>query len=151
MTQVVSRAARIGGRPGVEVAGVAVGADEGDELDDHDQRPGGGFGQGEPADHLAGQQPAVDVDRLLGDVGQDGVGAAEGDHGGAGEEQALVDEDAAPAERDTDRDDGQGPGGQADGQDEGGAAEAGLVVVQVVVADQRGRGRRRRPSWRVGR
>ena len=42
------------GGPGVEVAGPAVGADERDELDDHDQRSGGRLGQGKAADHLPG-------------------------------------------------------------------------------------------------
>ena len=98
-----------GGDPGVEVAGVAVGADEGDELHHHDQRPGSGLGQGEAADHLARGEPAVDVDGLLRDVGEHGVGAAEGDDRGAGEEQALVDEDAGPAESDRRQGDGREP------------------------------------------
>ena len=78
--------------PRVERARVAVGAEEGDELDHHDQRTGGRLGERQSAHHLPRCQPAVDVDRLLGDVGQDGVGAAEGDDRGAGEEQGLVDE-----------------------------------------------------------
>ncbi len=140
-----------GGYPRVERARGSVGTDEGDELDDHDQRAGGGFGEGETPDHLPGQQPAVDVDGLLGDVGQHGVGTAEGDQGGAGEEQALVDEDAVPAERDTDSDDGNGPDGQSDGEDDAGATKAGSVGMEVVVADQAAAARRRRTSWRVGR
>ena len=86
-----------GGDPGVERAGVAVGAEEGHELDDHDQRAGGGLGQRQAAHHLARRQPAVDLDRLLGHVGEHGVGAAEGDQRGPGEEQPLRGEDAAGA------------------------------------------------------
>ena len=83
--------------PGVERAGVVVGAEERDELHDHDQRAGGGLGQGQAADHVAGGQPAVGLDGPLGDIGEHGVGAAEGDQGGAGEEQPLLGEDAAGA------------------------------------------------------
>ena len=43
-----------GGDPRVEAAGVAVGAEERDELHDHDQRARGGLGEGEAAHHLAG-------------------------------------------------------------------------------------------------
>mgnify|MGYP006171970277 CR=1 FL=1 len=43
--------------------------------------------------------PGQQRERLLGDVGEDGVGTAEGHHRSAGEEHALVDEDdASPSE-----------------------------------------------------
>ncbi len=94
VTQVVSSAASTAATHGLSEPGVAVGAEERDELHDHDQRARRGLGEGEAADHLAGCEPAVDLDGLLGDVGQHGVGAAEGDQRGAGEEQRLVGEDA---------------------------------------------------------
>lgn len=40
--------------PGGERVGVVVGTQEGHELDHHDEGAGGGLGQGQPADHLAG-------------------------------------------------------------------------------------------------
>ena len=105
------------GNPRVQRPGIAIGADERDELHDHDQRPRGGLGQRKPAHHLPRRQPAVDVDGLLGDVGQHGVGAAEGDHRGAGEEQALVDEDAVAAEEQRGHGDRREPQHQPDAQD----------------------------------
>ena len=85
-----------GGDPWVEGPWVVVGADEGHELDHHDQRPGGRLRQGESGDHLAGGEPAVDLHRLLGNVGKNRVGTSEGDQRSAGEEQRLVGEDAVP-------------------------------------------------------
>jgi hypothetical protein len=43
----------------------------------------------------AGREPAVDLDGALSDERDHGVGAAEGDDGGTGEEQALLREQAA--------------------------------------------------------
>jgi hypothetical protein len=54
VTQVVSSAPTDRGRPGVEAAGVAVGAEEGDELHDHDEWAGRGLGEREAVDHLLG-------------------------------------------------------------------------------------------------
>ena len=81
------------GDPRVEAAGVAVGAEERDELHDHDQRARRGLRQGEAPDHLAGRQPAVGLDGRLRDVGEHGVGAAEGHQRHAAEEDPLVHED----------------------------------------------------------
>ena len=85
------------GQPRVEAAGVAVGAEERDELHDHDQRAGRGLGEREAADHLAGREPAVDLHRPLRDEGEHRVGAAERDERRAGEEQPLLGEDAVAA------------------------------------------------------
>ena len=63
----------------------------------------------------------VDLDRLLGDEGEDGVRATEGDDRGAGEEQPLVDEDARPAEQQRDDQDRDEPDDEADREGEGGA------------------------------
>jgi len=87
------------GDPRIEVTGVAVGAEEPDELHDHDQRSRGGLGERESVDHLAGLQPAVDLDGALCDVRQHRVSATERHDCGAGEEQPLVDENVVAAEQ----------------------------------------------------
>ena len=117
VTQTVSSDARTAATHGLSDAGVAIGAEERDELHHHDQRPGGGLSQREPVDHLAAGHPVVGVDRLLGDVGEHGVGAAEGDHGGAGEELALFDEHAVAAEQDGGREHGRRPQDEPEDQD----------------------------------
>ena len=66
--------------------GVAEGGEVADEGQHQDQRPGRGLGHGEAVQHLAGLQPAQRLHGLLGDVGEDGVGAAEGHHRHLGEE-----------------------------------------------------------------
>lgn len=53
--------------------------------------------QAEPTHHFSGGEPTEGLHRLLRDVGEDGVGAAEGHQCGAGEEQALFGEDAVAA------------------------------------------------------
>ena len=68
---------------GLRVPGVAVCAEEADELDDHDERAGGCFGEREAVDHFSGEEPVIDVDRALCNEGQYGVRATEGDHCGA--------------------------------------------------------------------
>ena len=65
---------------GIEHSGIAVGGEEADELEHHDQRSGRGFGKAEAVEHLAGFQPAIMLDRLLPDIGEHRIGAAEGDH-----------------------------------------------------------------------
>ena len=84
-------------RPTGRARRVAVGAEERHELHDHDQRSGRGLGQGQAAHHLPRRQPAVDLHRLLGDVGEHGVRPAEGHDRGAGEEQPLLGEHAVPS------------------------------------------------------
>ena len=97
VTQVVSSAPSMAATHGSSAAGVAVGAEERDEVHDHDQRAGRRLGQRESADHLARRQPAVGLDGALGDEGEHGVGAAERHQRGAGEEQALLGEHAVAA------------------------------------------------------
>ena len=58
-------------------ARIAVCRHEAHELQHHDQRPGVAA---RPSSISAGLQPAVEVDRLPGDIGEHRVGAAEGDH-----------------------------------------------------------------------
>ena len=84
---------------GGSAPGIAEGAHEADELDHHDQRPRRGLGHAEAVQHLAGLEPAVGLDRLLRDVGEHGVGAAEGDHRHLREEDGDLAEDVAGAER----------------------------------------------------
>ena len=56
-------------------------AHESDELQNHDQRPRRCFGETESVHHLTRLQPAVMKQRLLRDIGQHGVGAAESHDG----------------------------------------------------------------------
>ncbi len=72
-------------------------AHETDELQDHDQRAGRGFRQTETIHHLARFQPAIMKQRLLRNVGQDCVCAAERDHGRFAEKQTFFKERALPA------------------------------------------------------
>jgi len=50
-------------------------------------------------EHLARREPAVSSHRLLGDKGQNRIGAAEGDHGHLGEEHSDFGEDMIPAQQ----------------------------------------------------
>ena len=86
-----------------------------------------------------GCEPPVDLDGLLGDVGEHGVGAAEGDHGRAGEEQSLVDVDAVAAEQRGRDSTGAAQSDQADGEDARRRAGRRALGVQGVVGDQRRR------------
>ena len=52
----------------------------------HDQRARRRLGHAEAVEHLAGLQPAVGLDRLLRDIGEHRIGAAEGDDRHLGEE-----------------------------------------------------------------
>ena len=75
-------------RVGAEAAAWRPAADEADERDDHDQRPGRGLAERQAVDHLRRAQPVVVLDGALVDVGQHRVGAAEGEQRGLGEEPA---------------------------------------------------------------
>ena len=77
---------------------VGPAADEADKGDNHDQRAGSGFAERQAVDHLAGGQPVVVFDAALVDVGQHGIGAAEGHQRGLGEEPAHLRERAGGAE-----------------------------------------------------
>jgi len=53
---------------------------------------------------LVGAQPTISLDRLLRHVGEDGIGAAEGDHGELGKEDGYVGEDViAPKQKHEER------------------------------------------------
>jgi hypothetical protein len=68
-------------------AGIAVAGEEADELHDHDQRARRRLRHAEPGQHLVGPQPVILLDRLLRDVGENRVRAAERDDGGLAEEE----------------------------------------------------------------
>jgi hypothetical protein len=99
---------------GGQRARIPKGAHEADELHDHDQRAGRGLGQAQAIQHLAGLEPAVGLDRLLRDVGQHGVGAAESNHRHLREEYGDVREDIARTEREQQRGDRPEPEHEAD-------------------------------------
>ena len=71
--------------------------------------PGRGLGHAEAVQHLARPEPVVVLDRLLRDVGQHGVGAAEGDDRHLGEEEGDLAERVAGAERQQEDGDGSQP------------------------------------------
>ena len=91
-------AAEDAGSQRIEPVGSAIGAEKGDELHNQDQRAGRGLGEAQSRQHLAWRQPAVGFDRLLRDIGKNGVGAAEGDDGHFAEEDPDIDERGRPAE-----------------------------------------------------
>ena len=97
---------------------------EADELEDHDERAWGGFCEGEAGDHFVVGEPVV-VDGLLGDVGEDGVRAAEGDEGGFAEEETEVGEEGMGAEGEGGGEDGEPPESEGDGGDFEGSSEGG--------------------------
>jgi hypothetical protein len=86
-----------------------VGRQESDELHDLDQRARRRLGQAESVEHLAGTQPAVVLDRLLRDVGEHRVRAAEGDGRHLREEQRDLREHVGAAERGEQQRDGRRP------------------------------------------
>ena len=90
-------------------------AEEADEDQHQDQRAWRRFGKPEPGQHLVGQQPMMDLDRLLRDVGEHGIGAAEGDGGHLRKEQRLGREYMSATERNVQRGKRQQPDRRPDG------------------------------------
>jgi hypothetical protein len=74
-------------------------AEVADPGDDHDQRPRSGFAQRQAVHHLRAGQPGVLLDAALIDIGQHGIGTADGEEGGLGEELAHVVEVGTAAQR----------------------------------------------------
>ena len=102
--------------------------------DDHDERPRRGFPQRQAVHHLGSRQPAEVFHRPLIDIGQDGVGAPNGEEGGLEEEGAHVEEIAAAPQ-------GQQRGGADDDKDQGGhhqlaPGEPGVRRGRGVIVDQ---------------
>ena len=81
-------------------------------------------------------QPGVGLHRALGAEGEDGVGAAEGDKRGAGEEQALGGEHAVGAGQCDNGSKWETPGGQPYGEDLESVSQRGLGVMEGVVRDE---------------
>ena len=95
-------------------AGIAIGGHEADELQHHDQRARRGLGHAEAVEHLARLQPVIMLDRLLGDIGQHRIGAAERHHRHLGEEQRDLAEHVGLPEPDQERGDRHQPQQQPD-------------------------------------
>ncbi len=72
---------------------------EADETQHQDQRPRRRLCERQAIDHVAGGEPAIALHRLLRDVGEHGIGAAESDHCHLGEEQAHLREDVRAAQQ----------------------------------------------------
>ena len=104
VTQVASRPPSVPASIGDSVPGSRNAAMKPDELQHHDQRAGRGFGHAEAVEHLAGLEPAVVLDRLLGDIGEHRVGAAERHHRHLAEEDGDLAEDVAAAQGGEQRD-----------------------------------------------
>ena len=67
-------------------------AEETDELQDHDEGAGGGFGEAKAIEHLRSGEPTEIFDCLLGNVGQNGIGTTEGNHRGLTEEDGFLED-----------------------------------------------------------
>ena len=67
-------------------AGMIPAADEADELQHHDERPGRRLRQTQSIHHLRRREPAVVLDCLLPDIRQHRVSSAKGHHRGLAEE-----------------------------------------------------------------
>ena len=76
------------------------------------------------------------VDRLLSDVGQHGIGAAEGDHGHLGEEEADAAEYVVRPQQGDQQDDRGQPEGQQDRRQRERAAQPGSRVVRYLLAQE---------------
>ena len=76
-----------------------IAGEKADILHDHDERARCRLGHAETGQHLAGAQPVISLDRLLRDIGQHGIGAAETDDGDFAEEHRETREDIIRAEQ----------------------------------------------------
>ncbi len=90
-------------------AALTIGSEEAHELHHHDQGTRRRLGQGQPIEHLGRTQPPVYLDRLLGDEGQDRVGATERDDRGAAEEERQTREHVPRPEQPDEKDDRHQP------------------------------------------
>ena len=70
---------------------------EPDKLQNHDQWAGSCFRQAQSIHHLARREPVIMFDRLLRDVGQHGIRAAEGDDGRFAKEESFLKQRVVPA------------------------------------------------------
>ena len=121
------------------VEGFDVAADKAREGDHHDQRAGGGFAQREAVDHLRGGEPAVVAHRALIHIGQHGVGAAEGEQRGFGEEPGHLREGVVPTEAGGEQAHGHDPqhGTHGEHADEARPRKARMGGRRGVVVDER--------------
>src|ERR1700682_2252132 len=65
-------------------------AKESDELQNHNERAGGCFGETKSIEHLWSGKPMIMLDCLLGNVRQDRIGAAESDDGCFAEKDSFA-------------------------------------------------------------
>src|SRR5260370_25219646 len=65
-------------------------AEKTDELQNHDQRTRRGLDKTEPIQHLGRGQPMIMLDRLLRDIREHRIGAAESDDGGFAEKDSFA-------------------------------------------------------------
>ncbi len=97
-----------------ESARMIPAAHEADELQNHDERSRCCLGETEAVHHLTWLKPAIGSGRLLRDVGQNRVGAAEGDHRGFAEEETFLEQCGVPALPETDHQQRRPPERNAD-------------------------------------
>lgn len=68
----------------------AVAGEEADKLQHKNERAGCRLGKAKASQHFGCGQPLVGLDRILRDIGQDGVSPTDGDHGHLGKEPSDV-------------------------------------------------------------
>ena len=102
------------GRTGENGAASRKRGEEAYELRHQDQRPGRGFGEAEPVDHLGRRHPVMGFDRLLRHIGQHRIGAAEAHHRELGEERADAHQHVVRAKRERGERHRRPPGDQTD-------------------------------------
>ena len=103
------QAAQRSGHHRIEPARITEGGHEPDELRDHDERAGRRLRHAQAVQHLAWTQPVVMLHGLLGDVGQHGIGTAEGHDRHLAEEDRCLSERAACTQRDQQQNDRHQP------------------------------------------
>ena len=122
------RRAERGGEERRQRSGMLPRADEADELQHHDERPRRRLGEAQAIEHLAGLEPAVMLHRLLRDVWQHGIRAAESDERGLAEKQPLAHQRALRTEPREERPDRNPPQREPDGEDAQRAPQRGPLT-----------------------
>ena len=119
--------------------GLDIATDKANEGDNHDERPRCRFTQRQAINHLGRRQPAIAVHSPLIDIGQHGIGAAEGQQGSLGEEPAHLRQGVLPTVTGGQHDHRNQPQQHADESDFGQLApgEQGMFRRRCVVVNQR--------------
>lgn len=101
-----------GHEKGAERLGAIPAAKEADKLKHEYKGARGSLGETEAIKHLRSSEPAVIFYGLLGNIGEDGVGTAEGNDRGLGEKDTLRKQDVIRAKSEQSNHDGSSPNGE---------------------------------------